>query len=111
MINPQNGEWYVLAYKGDTQYITVTRSKIGVVRAWHGYSDKVLSTAGGYGYDKESSVLAEACATFMLEPNINHAAGVGINQVKELVATAGGRLYDRIDAMDFIYNDIKAKKY
>lgn len=111
MKNPQNGEWYVLAIKSDTHFITVNRSPRGIVRAWHGYSDKVLSTAGGYGYDKESSVLAEACATLAGVKELHKAAGVGIERLKTLVIEAGGRLYDRGDALDFIYTDIKAKGY
>ncbi len=31
--------------------------------AWHGYSDKIIGQAGGYGYDKTHSALAEAIHT------------------------------------------------
>lgn len=35
-------------------------SKSAVGRVWYGYSDIVLGTAGGYGYDKESAALCSA---------------------------------------------------
>jgi hypothetical protein len=111
MRNPENGSEYILAFNKDTLFITVTRSKQGVVRAWHGYSDTVLATAGGYGYDKESSVLAHACAKFIENTDINNGAGVGVERVKTLVAKAGGRLYDRQDMIGFVYDDIKVNNY
>jgi hypothetical protein len=111
MKNPQNGEWYLLAINGDTHYITVTFSKIGVARAWHGYSDTVLATANGYGYDKESTVLANACAKLANIKALENAAGVGVESLKRLVTEHKGRLYSRTDALDFIYQDIKAKGY
>lgn len=116
MTNKQNGEWYLLAYKGDTLFITVTRSPRGIVRAWHGYSDTVLSTAGGYGYDKESSVLAEACGDFLkshgasdsdIKAVYNTGAG-GVETTKKALAGANAKLYDRHDALGLIYKDIKA---
>lgn len=111
MKNPNNGDIYILAYNKDTQFITVTRSPRGVVRAWHGYSDDCLATAGGYGYDKESSVLASACASFTGDKSILGAQGVGIESVKKHVANAGGRLYDRHDMVTMVYDDIAVNKY
>lgn len=111
MKNPQNGEWYLLAYKGDTHFITVTRSPRGIVRAWHGYSDTVLATAGGYGYDKESSVLADACATRANVPEWRKAMASGTNTLKTLILESGGKLYDRSDALELIHNDIKSNNY
>lgn len=116
MKNSQNGEWYLLAYKGDTFFITVTRSPRGVVRAWHGYSDKVLASAGGYGYDKESQVLAYACGDYMKAKGdeakgVYGTAAVGIENTKRAIAASGGKLYDRHEAMSLIHDDIKANKY
>ena len=111
MTNPQNGDFYLLAIKGDSHYITVTRSPRGIVRAWHGYSDTVLATASGYGYDKESHALSFACAKLSKINKLKEAGGVGVEHLKTLVAEAGGRLYDRRDALEFIYKDISANGY
>lgn len=111
MKNPQNGDWYLLAYKHDTFFITITRSPRGIARAWHGYSDTCLSVAAGYGYDKESSVLADACAELANMPIWRGAMAVGIETLKRMVRESGGRLYDRSDALDLIHQDIKLNNY
>ena len=111
MKNPQNGDWYLLAINKDTHFITVTYSPRGIARAWLGYSDTVLSTAGGYGYDKESSVLADACAKQSNIKELREAMGVGIGSLKKLINDRGGKLYDRQGALDLIYKDIKVNKY
>jgi hypothetical protein len=119
MKNPENGAWYLLAYKGNTLFITVTRSPRGVVRAWHGYGDNVLATAGGWGYDKDSQVLAIASGDYMAKLGAdkdtcqavyNTGAG-GVSTTKDAIAKAGGYLYDHQDAIGMVYDDIRAKGY
>lgn len=117
MKNPQNGEWYLLAYNGDTMFITVTRSKGGVVRAWHGYSDKTLATAGGYGYDKESQVLAIACGDYLKQHDasdddvqrVYNTGAAGITSTARVIEDIGGKLYDRHDAIGLIHDDIQRR--
>jgi len=121
MKNPQNGEFYILVYKGDTLFITITRSLRGVVRAWHGYSDAVLAIAKGFGYNynKESQVLATACSDFMRKhgasdsdvKSVHNTHTTGVYNIKAAIAKAGGRLCDRHDAISLIHNDIKSKGY
>lgn len=40
--------------------IIVSYGKSGTTRAWYGYTDIVIGKAGGWGYDKEASVLSDA---------------------------------------------------
>lgn len=66
-----------LARIGDTTHvIPVSFSRQRVATAWKGWSDTVLARAGGYGYCKESTALADAIARLIREPHhgdISHA--------------------------------------
>lgn len=76
-------------YTGDDwseAIIPISWSKTGVARAWWGYSDRVLATAGGYGYDKGSTVLARAVALLSGHDDIREAEGVGMERVVYLAA-------------------------
>lgn len=111
MKNPQSGEWYLLAHHNDTLFITVTYSKTGVCRAWKGWSDEMLAKAGGYGYDKVSTVLADACGEFMQNDAVKNTGGCGVSTTQDAIKKAGGRLYGYHDALDFIHADIAKNKY
>lgn len=48
--------------------IVVAYSRSGIsVRAWDGYSDKMLGSAGGYGYDKTHTALASAISRILAD--------------------------------------------
>lgn len=111
MKNPQNGEWYVLAINKDTHFVTVTWSKGGAASAWIGYSDTRLDHAGGYGYDKLSTVLSNAVANLTKDEEYRNRAGVGVNSLQNLVQQKGGKLYSRHEAIEMIYKDIATNDY
>ena len=67
--------------------IPITWSKQRVARAWWGYSDHCMATAGGYGYDKESTVLAQAVAILCGHDDVREAEGVGAERVIQISAT------------------------
>lgn len=76
-----------------TERIAVSYSKSGVARAWHGYSDYCIAYAGGYGYCKQSTVLANAIAR-MGEPSENHKGylygqGFTVEDTEAIYRTAG----------------------
>lgn len=68
--------------------IVVSYSKNGIARAWWGYSDHCIAVAGGYGYDKESTVLARAVAK-LSGHEMWQSEGVGVSNVIERAATHG----------------------
>ena len=74
--------------------IAISYSKNGVARAWYGYSDYCITYAGGYGYCKQSTVLANSIAS-MGQPKEKHDGymfGVNftIKNPESIRATGGG---------------------
>lgn len=60
MVIAKNEIFDMLSYKTNTAIVAISYSKQGVATAWRGYSDEKLSTASGYGYDKQSQCLSLA---------------------------------------------------
>lgn len=80
--NPITGDTW------STCIIVVSYSKSGMARAWWGYSDHCIATAGGYGYDKESTVLARAVAK-LSGHEMWQSGGVGVSNVIGRAAVHG----------------------
>jgi len=80
--NPITGDTW------NTCIIPITWSKNRVARAWWGYSDHCIAWAGGYGYDKESTVLARAVAK-LSGHEMWQSEGVGVPSVIERAAAHG----------------------
>jgi hypothetical protein len=94
---------YILKDKENVYIICVQYSAQGVARAFHGYSDNQIGKAGGYGYDKESTVLCEAIEH--LTGKRIDASGVGVQSVKTLVSEQGMKLYDFSDLYRLVLKD------
>lgn len=83
MTNPFNGLYlYKIEYEDGcrSQYrdlIAIAyQGKSGIVRAYHGYGDRILAKVGGYGYDKIHTALAEAIEKLTgVDLQVNGAAG------------------------------------
>lgn len=80
MNNPLNG---IYLYKIETRQpktrdlvAIAYQGKTGIVRAYHGYGDRVLAKVGGFGYDKVSTALAEAIESlYGVNLDVNGASG------------------------------------
>lgn len=102
MKNPlYNGDRIYLArIGGDAKVIPVTYSRNGIATAWRGFSDEILSRAGGYGYDKESEALSKAVARLIREHGgkeedaceIEKTGGMGVYTVMRVSCEHGYEL-------------------
>jgi len=80
---------FKVSWRDNTAIIPLYFTKSGNVYAFHGYSDKVLARAGGWGWDKESGALANA-----LEKLIG-VAFEGRGAGWQLVKPRGAKLLER----------------
>lgn len=82
---------------GAKHLIVIGYSRSGIVRAFKGYSDIVLATARGGGYDKMATALDMAVEKLTGETvGVNGASG--INAVIDAWSIAGVRIIDVLDA-------------
>lgn len=93
MKNKNNGDRFLFVKNGETypELILIQWSTQGGATAFHGFSDTVLGHATGYGYDKESDVLAQAIAKLTGDAIQGH--GVGLEAVKRSAAEYGHIVY------------------
>lgn len=78
--------------------VTYPRDGAGRVSCWQGWSDARLSWAGGYGYDKTGTVLADALAKLWpAVPRIDGARGV--EAVRRHYGEHGVRVHNAGDAL------------
>lgn len=78
MVNPYSSvSVYAIKTENRTELVIIGFSRSNVARAFHGYSDTVLGTAAGGGYDKETSALGQAIENlFSVNLEVNFAAGL-----------------------------------
>jgi len=84
--------FYTIKEKGDHKEIILIAVGFtpngSTCYAWEGFSDHVLGSAGGYGYDKQSTALCEALGKIHDTAQIDGAAA-GVYVVIESAASLG----------------------
>lgn len=97
-------EKYLITFTKDgelhRELVCTQYSAQGYGRAFHGYSDDQLATAGGYGYDKESTLLNNAILA--LTGIDLKLAGVGVQSIKTQAPSHGIHVYTFTDLYQFI---------
>ena len=100
--NSDYNKYYIKEPNGDITIVCTQFSKSGNVTAFKNYSDTVLAKAGGYGYDKLSTVLNDAFnELYDIELGTR---GVGVDVTKRKAKDHGYTIYSDYDIVNLVHN-------